>query len=146
MDSAQLVMMAPLTSRRDFLLFSAAAVSAGCAGSVPTGSLGTARTVRAPAIDQAWHYAKHDYFTGQFIDTQFDRISSVEVLRPGWSMTVRTNCKIPDGDETMPWPNYPMILRTTSAHEEGGNRDWSINTKFFSGEDGKLKKRRGDPE
>ena len=46
-------------------------------------------------------------------------------------------------DETMPWPHYPMILRTSSAHEEGGNRDWSISTKAFSGEDGKVKKLHG---
>jgi glutamate synthase (NADPH/NADH) small chain len=46
-------------------------------------------------------------------------------------------------DETMPWPHYPMILRTSAAHEEGGYRDWSVNTKFFSGEDGKVKKLHG---
>ncbi len=43
-----------------------------------------------------------------------------------------------DRDETMPWPNYPMILRTSGAHEEGGKRDWSINTKSFTGKDGKV--------
>ncbi len=41
-------------------------------------------------------------------------------------------------DETMPWPKYPMILRTSAAHEEGGDRDWSVSTKSFSGKDGKL--------
>jgi len=46
-------------------------------------------------------------------------------------------------DATMPWPFYPMILRTSAAHEEGGQRDWSISTKAFSGEDGKLKKLHG---
>ena len=39
----------------------------------------------------------------------------------------------------MPWPYWPMILRTSSAHEEGGIRDWSINTKSFSGADGLVK-------
>ena len=39
---------------------------------------------------------------------------------------------------SMPWPSYPMILRTGSAHEEGGIRDWSISTKGFSGQDGKV--------
>ncbi len=34
----------------------------------------------------------------------------------------------------MPWPDWPMILRTSTSHEEGVNRDWSINTKKFSGE------------
>jgi glutamate synthase (NADPH) small chain len=43
----------------------------------------------------------------------------------------------------MPWPYWPMILRTSSAHEEGGARDWSINTKAFSGEGGQVKKLHG---
>jgi glutamate synthase (NADPH/NADH) small chain len=46
-------------------------------------------------------------------------------------------------DATMPWPTYPMILRTSSAHEEGGIRDWCISTKAFSGENGKVKKLHG---
>jgi glutamate synthase (NADPH/NADH) small chain len=41
---------------------------------------------------------------------------------------------------TMPWPDWPMILRTSTSHEEGVARDWSINTKFFSGENGQVKK------
>jgi glutamate synthase (NADPH/NADH) small chain len=40
--------------------------------------------------------------------------------------------------ESMPWPYWPMILRTSSSHEEGGMRDWSVNTKHFSGRDGKV--------
>ncbi len=42
--------------------------------------------------------------------------------------------------EKMPWPTWPMILRNNTSHEEGGERDWSIGTKYFSGEDGKVKK------
>jgi glutamate synthase (NADPH/NADH) small chain len=38
----------------------------------------------------------------------------------------------------MPWPYWPMILRTSSSHEEGVVRDWSINTKAFHGRDGKV--------
>ena len=32
-----------------------------------------------------------------------------------------------------PWPQWPVILRTSAAHEEGGIRDYSILTKGFSG-------------
>ncbi len=39
-----------------------------------------------------------------------------------------------------PWPLYPDILRVSSAHEEGGERIYSISTKQFVGEDGVLKK------
>ncbi|MBX3728797.1 MAG: glutamate synthase subunit beta [Candidatus Sumerlaeia bacterium] len=30
-----------------------------------------------------------------------------------------------------PWPEWPMIFRTSSAHEEGGTRDWAIDTRAF---------------
>jgi glutamate synthase (NADPH/NADH) small chain len=43
-------------------------------------------------------------------------------------------------DASMPWPNYPMILRTSAAHEEGGIRDWSISTQSFSGDNGCVTK------
>ncbi len=43
----------------------------------------------------------------------------------------------------MPWPEWPMILRTSTSHEEGVIRDWSINTKYFSGENGVVKKLHG---
>lgn len=45
-------------------------------------------------------------------------------------------------EEAQPWPEYPMVLRTSSSQEEGGERDWSILTKAFEGEDGKLKRLR----
>lgn len=37
-----------------------------------------------------------------------------------------------------PWPLWPMILRTSSSHEEGGERDWSVMSKEFIGENGKV--------
>jgi len=40
----------------------------------------------------------------------------------------------------MPWPTYPMTLKTTSSHEEGANREWAVATKAFLGdEQGYLK-------
>jgi len=40
----------------------------------------------------------------------------------------------------MPWPTYPMILKTSSSHEEGVERNWAIATKEFIGdENGNLK-------
>jgi glutamate synthase (NADPH/NADH) small chain len=42
--------------------------------------------------------------------------------------------------EFMPWPTYPMILKTSSSHEEGVDRKWAIATKEFIGDDnGNLK-------
>ena len=37
------------------------------------------------------------------------------------------------------WPNWPLKMRTSSSHEEGANRDWSITTKILTGENGKVK-------
>ena len=34
---------------------------------------------------------------------------------------------------TTPWPQWPLMLRTSSSHEEGGARDWSVSTESISG-------------
>jgi glutamate synthase (NADPH/NADH) small chain len=39
-----------------------------------------------------------------------------------------------------PWPLWPMQLRTSHAHEEGGDRRWSVSTTSFSGEGGRVTK------
>ena len=37
-----------------------------------------------------------------------------------------------------PWPEWPMILRTSTSHEEGCEREWALMTKEFIGSKGKL--------
>jgi glutamate synthase (NADPH/NADH) small chain len=37
-----------------------------------------------------------------------------------------------------PWPNWPNIFRTSSAHEEGGDREYCVLTKSFTGSDGNV--------
>jgi glutamate synthase (NADPH/NADH) small chain len=37
-------------------------------------------------------------------------------------------------NEFMPWPTFPMILKTSTSHEEGANRHWAIATKEFIGD------------
>jgi len=40
----------------------------------------------------------------------------------------------------MPWPTFPMVLKTTTSHEEGVERHWAVNTKAFtSDENGNLR-------
>ena len=40
----------------------------------------------------------------------------------------------------MPWPTYPMLLKTTTSHEEGAERIWGVATKAFIGDEkGNLK-------
>jgi len=47
-------------------------------------------------------------------------------------------------EDVAPWPYWPMILRSSSSHEEGVVRDWSINTKSFSGDEhGNVRKLHG---
>jgi glutamate synthase (NADPH/NADH) small chain len=50
-----------------------------------------------------------------------------------------------DRPGNMPWPTYPMILRTSTSHEEGEQtgkltREWSVATRAFSGANGKVEK------
>ncbi len=40
--------------------------------------------------------------------------------------------------DSTPWPTYPLMFRVSSAHEEGGERVFSVNTEKFVGHDGKV--------
>ena len=40
--------------------------------------------------------------------------------------------------ESTPWPTYPLMYRISSAHEEGGERVFSVNTEQFVGKDGQV--------
>jgi glutamate synthase (NADPH/NADH) small chain len=42
--------------------------------------------------------------------------------------------------DNYPWPSYPLLLKTSSSHEEGGQRHWAVLTKSFTGEKGFVKK------
>ncbi|MBL8484106.1 MAG: glutamate synthase subunit beta [Rhodocyclaceae bacterium] len=41
-------------------------------------------------------------------------------------------------DKPLVWPYWPIKLRTSSSHEEGCSRDWSVATKEFVGDNGKV--------
>ena len=74
-------------------------------------------------------------------DTGADCLGTVH--RHGCKQVVQLELlpKPPKGrDDTMPWPYWPTILRKTSAHDEGGERDWSVGTKSFSGSNGCVEK------
>jgi glutamate synthase (NADPH/NADH) small chain len=40
--------------------------------------------------------------------------------------------------DSTPWPTYPLMFRVSSAHEEGGERVFSVNTERFLGADGQV--------
>ncbi len=47
--------------------------------------------------------------------------------------------------EDNPWPTWPLILRTSAAHEEGGDRIYAVTTKEFVGDaDGRVRALRGE--
>jgi glutamate synthase (NADPH/NADH) small chain len=39
---------------------------------------------------------------------------------------------------TNPWPEWPLVLRTSTSQEEGADRDWSVSTRAFHGEGGRV--------
>jgi glutamate synthase (NADPH) small chain len=43
-----------------------------------------------------------------------------------------------DRADSTPWPTYPLMFRVSSAHEEGGERVFSVNTEEFVGRDGQV--------
>ncbi len=48
--------------------------------------------------------------------------------------------KLPEQDNPdTPWPYFPMVLKTSSSHKEGCERYWSLDTKRFVGEGGRVK-------
>jgi len=53
---------------------------------------------------------------------------------------------------TTPWPLWPLVLRTSSSHDEGGSREFAVLTRRFSGEGGRVARlhavrvRFGDPD
>jgi glutamate synthase (NADPH/NADH) small chain len=46
----------------------------------------------------------------------------------------------PTRAESTPWPLWPMQLRTSHAHEEGCDRQWSVSTTMFEGHNGHVTK------
>ncbi|MFN8255239.1 MAG: glutamate synthase subunit beta [Bacteroidales bacterium] len=43
-------------------------------------------------------------------------------------------------DDSNPWPYWPYTLKTSTSHEEGCERYWSLETKKISGSNGKVEK------
>ena len=58
------------------------------------------------------------------------RVIQIEIM-PRPSETRTADC---------PWPRYPQILKTTTSHKEGGERQWSVMTRRFIGDKGRVGK------
>lgn len=74
-------------------------------------------------------------------DTGSDCVGTAN--RQGATCVVQIELLSKPGDDRpphQPWPKYPTLLKTTSSHEEGAERQWSIATKKFEGKNGQVTK------
>jgi len=72
-------------------------------------------------------------------DTGSDCVGTA--IRQGASCVVQIEVLPKPSEErpvNQPWPKYPSILKTSTSHEEGCKRMWSVTTKRFIGEDGNV--------
>ncbi|HUI78379.1 MAG TPA: glutamate synthase subunit beta [Bryobacteraceae bacterium] len=69
-------------------------------------------------------------------DTGADCLGTSHRQRAGHITQFELLPKPPDErSPSTPWPLWPMQLRSESSHEEGGIRDWSVNTVKFTGDE-----------
>ena len=96
------------------------------------------RVAGDPGVPDLWASDKHVIVIGGG-DTGSDCVGTSN--RHGaksvtqWELLAKPD----DPDFNPEWPYWPLRLRTSSSHEEGVNRDWSVATKEFVGEVGKVK-------
>ncbi len=46
----------------------------------------------------------------------------------------------PERSPKTPWPQWPLMLRESSSHKEGGQRRWAVSTVAFEGEQGQVQR------
>jgi glutamate synthase (NADPH/NADH) small chain len=89
-------------------------------------------------VDDLWASGKHVVIIGGG-DTGSDCVGTSN-RHGAASVTQFELLPMPPDPENNPvWPYWPTRLRTSSSHEEGAARDWSIATKAFIGENGRVK-------
>jgi glutamate synthase (NADPH/NADH) small chain len=73
-------------------------------------------------------------------DTGSDCVGTANRQRAGKVMQIEIMPKPPvSRTPDNPWPYWPNMLKVSSSHEEGCERMWSLSTRRFIGEKGKLK-------
>ena len=73
-------------------------------------------------------------------DTAADCLGTAHRQRAASVTQLNIYPKPPDerDEQTAPWPYWPNVYRVSPAHEEGGQREWSVLTKAFRGENGRV--------
>jgi glutamate synthase (NADPH/NADH) small chain len=96
------------------------------------------RVAGDPNVKDLWASGKHVVVIGGG-DTGSDCVGTSN-RHGAASVTQFELLPMPADPENNPvWPYWPTRLRTSSSHEEGAQRDWSVATKAFIGEKGKVK-------
>ncbi len=98
---------------------------------LPQSNRVTQGDIEAPAIDAA---GKHVIIIGGG-DTGADCLGTAHRQGAASVHQFEIMARPPDTRaETTPWPSWPLMFRTSSAHEEGGERVYSVNTEHFIGD------------
>jgi glutamate synthase (NADPH/NADH) small chain len=87
-----------------------------------------------PAADDIWATGKHVIVIGGG-DTGADCVGTSNRHRAASITQIELLSKPPTERDPLSWPNWPMVLRTSSSHDEGCNREWAIQTKRFIGDE-----------
>ena len=96
------------------------------------------RVAGDPQVKELWASGKHVVVIGGG-DTGSDCVGTSN-RHGALSVTQLELLPMPPDTERNPvWPYWPTRLRTSSSHEEGCERDWSVATKAFVGEHGRVK-------
>lgn len=87
------------------------------------------------AVEEVWATNKHVVVIGGG-DTGSDCVGTSNRHGAKSVTQLEILAKPPlERNASMPWPTWPMILRTSTSHEEGCDRQWSVVTKEFVGDE-----------
>jgi glutamate synthase (NADPH/NADH) small chain len=89
------------------------------------------------AVPELWAKGKHVVVIGGG-DTGSDCVGTSNRHGAASVTQFEVMPKPADPEHNPVWPYWPLRLRTSSSHEEGAARDWSVSTKRFVGKNGQV--------
>jgi glutamate synthase (NADPH) small chain len=95
------------------------------------------RVAGDPSVPALWAKGKHVVVIGGG-DTGSDCVGTSNRHGAASVTQFEVMPKPADPEHNPVWPYWPLRLRTSSSHEEGAARDWSVSTKRFVGKNGQV--------
>ncbi len=95
------------------------------------------RVAGDPSVPELWAKGKHVVVIGGG-DTGSDCVGTSNRHGAASVTQFEVMPKPADPEHNPVWPYWPLRLRTSSSHEEGAARDWSVSTKRFVGKNGQV--------